>query len=54
MYEQLGLHMTYDPAKKNIDRRSSAPAIMYQIVSEGGLEPFAYLVEQGEQWLELD
>lgn len=56
IYRDLGLRLTYHPGKHKVlvTATGDQDPMGYRSVSEGRVEPFAYLVEQGEQWLDLD
>lgn len=54
VYGELGLKLVYHPGKHKVlvAGLCDQDFIGYRYVSEGRTEPFAYLVEQGELWLD--
>ena len=56
IYAELGLELTYYPSQRKVlvAVTSNQDSIGSECVSEGRVEPFAYLLDQGERWLELD
>ncbi|MEU4545575.1 hypothetical protein [Nonomuraea dietziae] len=56
IYASLGLELVYHHSQHKVlvAVSSDQDHMGYGSVSEGRVEPFAYLLERGERWLDLD